>query len=72
MPGPSEGSKGGAPIYRHRDPWAGKSGTEFNAKTEVSSGGKLDVEDVERGETYIGTGGIYTREKMTRFLQRRH
>ena len=65
-------SEGGAPCDRHHKPWADRPGTEFHAKMEVPSGGKIGVEDVERGDTYLGTGGIHTREETDISLQHNH
>ena len=36
-----------------------RPGTALHAKKEVPSGRKLDLDNVERRETYIGTGGGY-------------
>ena len=37
-------------------------------KTEVTGGGKLGVENVEGGDTYIGTGGLNIVRDTTRLL----
>ena len=65
----SDGSKGGAPSNRRREPWSDRPGTALHAKTKVLSGGKLDVENMEIRETYLGMGGLNIRDKTNRFLQ---
>ena len=66
LPNTFKGPKERAPRNRHRKPWADVPGVEFHAKTEVAIGGKLNV---ERRETYLGTGGIHIKDETTRFLQ---
>ena len=68
----SKGSMGVVPCDCNRKPWSVIPGTEFHAKTEVTSEGKLDVEDVDRGETYLRTRGLHTRDKTTRFIKSGH
>ena len=72
LPGTSKGPKGGEPNKRHSGPWTDISGTTLYAKTEVPSGGELDVENVERGETYLGKGGLNIKEDTDIFLQGGH
>ena len=69
LTGTSKGSKGGAHCDCHRNSWAGRSDTEFHAKMDVPSREKLDVEDVERGGTYLGMRGLHTRDKTTIFIK---
>ena len=57
LPGTSKGPRGGAPSDYHREPLSDRPGTALHAKKEVPSGRKLDLDNVERRETYIGTGG---------------
>ena len=72
LPGTTKGPKGEGPCDFHREPWAVRPVTEFCAKTEVASGGKLDVEDVERGETHIRTKGLHPRDKTEVFIKYGH
>ena len=65
LTGKSKGLKGGAPSDRPRGPWPDKSVATLRTKTEVPGGGELDVENVERGETYLGTGGLHIRDDTT-------
>ena len=72
LPGTYEGPKGEATSDCNPEPWVDRPGTEFHAKTEVTSGWKLDVENVERRETYLGRGGLHIRDKTTIFIQCGH
>ena len=53
LPRKSGGPKGGATSDRPRGLWPDISGTTLRTKTEVPGGGELDVENVERGGTYL-------------------
>ena len=70
--GTSKGTTGGTPSDCHRKTWADRPGTIIHATTEVPRGGELDMADVERRETYLGTGGLTTRDETTIFLQCGH
>ena len=72
LPGKSERPKGGAPSDHHRGPWPDRSGTTLRTKTEVLIGGQLDLDNVERREIYLGTGGLHIRDETTIFLHGGH
>ena len=69
LTGTSKGPKGGAPRDDHCGPWPEISGTKLHVKAEVPSGGKLDVENVERRKTYLGMGRLHIRDDTTGILQ---
>ena len=72
LPGKSEGPKGGTTSDRPCRTWTDGSSTTLLTKTEVLVGGELDVENVEIGENYLGTGKPHIRENTTRILHGIH
>ena len=69
QPGTTKRPTGGVICNNHCELWAVRPVTALHPKTEVTSGGKLDVEDVERMETYIGTRELHTRDESEVFLK---
>ena len=59
----------GAPSDRHRNSWDDRPGTILHTKTEVPSGGEMDMEGLEIRDNYLGTGGLHTRDDKNRFIQ---
>ena len=68
LPGKSEVPKGGTTSDRPCGTWPDGSSMALLTKTEVTGGGKLGVENVEGGDTYIGTGGLNIVRDTTRLL----
>ena len=62
----------GVPGDRHHQPWLGGLDAEVHPAEMLQWGGGTDVEDVERGETHYGQGGIHPRLQPTRFIQRQN
>ena len=65
----TEGPMGGGPYNHHCKPRAVRPVMSLHSKPEVPSGGKLDVEDVDRRETYLGMMGLHTREEKEGFIK---
>ena len=62
LPGKSEGPAGRTTSNRPRRIWHDGPINTLLTKTEVLSGGELDVENVEGGETYLEDGILHLRD----------
>ena len=62
LPVKSEGPARRTTSNRPRGTWPHGPSTTMITKTEVSSGGELDVENVKGGETYLGAGILHIRD----------
>ena len=71
LPDKSEGPTGGTTRDLPRGTWTDGSIKTLLSETELSEGGELDVENVEVGETYLGTGGLHLWDDTTRLLHGR-
>ena len=72
LPGKSEVPKGGTPSDCPSGTWPDGSSATLRTKTDFPGRGELDVENMERRDTYLGTGGIHIRYDTTRILHGRH
>ena len=72
LPVKSEGQKRGAPSNRPCRPWPDRSVSTLHTNTEVLGREELDMENVKRGETYLGNWGIHIRDDTTRLLHGRN
>ena len=61
LPGKSEGTAGITTRNLTRSTWPDGPITSLITETEVLSGGELDVENVEVGETYLGAWRLHLR-----------
>ena len=64
MPGKSEGPAGRTNRNRSCGTYPDGPRITLLTETEVSSGGELDVENVEGGETYLGEGRLHLRKTI--------
>ena len=70
LPGKSEGPAERTTSNRPCGTWPDGPSTTLLTETELSSGGELDVDNVDEGGTYLGAGRLHPRD-MRRLLHGR-